>query len=263
MISSGLVGSIIARLLFPPKTPSDNVTFIAKDVTITQVNHYVQQQIYQPTPGRVQSAAPDSGAQLQMFFFAVAALSIGVLVAMVAYGTLVVAMVRLLVATTGVAAAILGTRIIFSPTAFQPFSWIIRVFLIVFICVLLWFSLNYIEDGITTSIISALRQGYAINNLRDIIELFGLEGSKRLWYFAITLIIAVAVALFALTAQLHMLLSAHAATAFDPHDWRVRLLGWMGNRSSFVVFVGMVMLSLMAFAIASGQSQRLIKMLFP
>jgi hypothetical protein len=54
-----------------------------------------------------------------MFIIVLSATTIVVVVAMAAYGTLVVQIVRLLVAATGFAATILGTRIISGSTAFQ------------------------------------------------------------------------------------------------------------------------------------------------
>lgn len=253
MIVSGLVGWIISRILDPSGNQTSRQNANASNLNVTQVNIYVQRRIYVDKSTKLFSRESDVQ---QIFMLIMLILTALVLVAIITYGSFVVQIVRFFVATTGFAAIFLALRITRS-TTFNQNSWVTRLAVMISVCIVLWFSLDYVESGIQSSIVRAQKQGYRIVSLKGLIDVFGFSVLLQLWYLAVALIIATAVSIISMIAQWHMLLLAHAATDFQSQDWRIALLNFMGNRSSASTFLGLVFLSLMTFALSSGIWQKM------
>jgi hypothetical protein len=253
IIISGIIGWLISKILDPKSGSTNNPPSSSGGSSVNQVIVYVREHTGRGGSG---SNNADEAYNLSMMLIGLSAAVI--LYAMTQYGVYVVYAVRVMVAAVGFAAIFLWIRISAS-NAFKASSWMPRLIIVVLSCIILWVSLNYVEEGIINTIVRAQNEGVYIRNLPDLFKNFGIEGAFRLGHFAMALMMAVLVSIIALIAQTHMLLLAHAATAFNINDWRIKLLGFMGNKSSIVNFVIMVLFSGMTFVVASGLLQQLFK----
>jgi hypothetical protein len=256
-IMGGIFGVIIDRICNPPERPSSSPSTLvaAQSLMVQQINVLVQQEVSRNEQRRPRSLAEQQEIYQLTLFYVVFA-TVGSIVAIVVYGTLVVQLVEFAVAATVMTALLLAWRIQGSP-AFSLPSWMFRVGLILAVCLTCLIALNYAEIGIDTSIVRAQRQGYRIANLQDMLWVFGMRGFAQIWNYAVALLAVCIVMLVALLVQFHTLLSAHAAAvAGDLSDWRVKLLRFIGNRSSAREFTSMIFLSLFALALASGWVER-------